>query len=337
MVDKRFFTNIGPISIKEVLSKFNLSLHCSEHSNAAEKLIYSVQTLHSAGKNDLSFFHNKKYLQQLQDTKAGFVIIEDKFASFVPKNSLAIISSTPYRAYAEVTSYLYPLASQSESTADTYDNSSVHLGRGVSLGHDVQIGDHSTIGSNTVIGQGVVIGKNCKIAANVTLSHCIIGDSVTIAPGTCIGQPGFGFYMDSKGHVSVPQLGIVVLEDHIDIGANVTIDRGTLEDTRIGFGTRIDNLVQIGHGVTIGRNCVIVSQVGIAGSTKIGDYVVIAGQVGVAGHLCIGDYTQIASRAGVFRDLPNGSKVAGFPAVPIRQWHKQNVKVAKLVNGKTKV
>ncbi|MDP4840801.1 MAG: UDP-3-O-(3-hydroxymyristoyl)glucosamine N-acyltransferase, partial [Alphaproteobacteria bacterium] len=147
-------------------------------------------------------------------------------------------------------------------------------------------------------------------------------------------QAGFGFFMDEKGHVSVPQLGRVVLEDRVEIGANVTVDRGTLDDTRIGFGSRIDNLVQLGHGVRLGKHCVIVSQVGISGSTTLGDFVIAAGQAGLAGHLKIGSHVQIAAQAGLMKDVDSGQKVAGSPAVPVRQWHRQTVSLARLAQGK---
>lgn len=342
MTDKRFYDNQGPFSLQDIAGFVGAAFEKSPCVDHQETEILDVQTLKEATPSDLSFFHNAKYLDDLKKTKAGCVLTTEEFVKFVPEQTAALVTPAPYRAYAVAASHFYPSVDCEFSaldhlispTASLADDVIVEIGAVIKK--DVTIGAGSFIGANTVIGRGVTIGQNCKIGQNVTLSHCLIGDKVTILPGTRIGQAGFGFFMDEKGHVSVPQLGRVVLEDCVEIGANVTLDRGTLDDTHIGFGTRIDNLVQLGHGVRLGKHCVIVSQVGISGSTVLGDFVIAAGQAGLAGHLKVGDHVQIAAQAGLMRDVDSGQKVAGSPAVPVRQWHRQTVSLARLAKGKKK-
>jgi UDP-3-O-[3-hydroxymyristoyl] glucosamine N-acyltransferase len=197
-----------------------------------------------------------------------------------------------------------------------------------------EVGAYCRIGPNAVIGAGVVLGERCVIGAGASLSHCLVGARVTIYPGARIGQDGFGFAMDAEGHVRLPQLGRVVIEDDVEVGANSTIDRGAGPDTVIGRGAMIDNLVQIGHNVQVGRGAVIVAQAGVAGSTKLGDFAVLAAKAGVAGHLTIGAGAKIAANAGVMRDVDPGAEVVGAPAIPKRQFFRQQVMLARLAEGK---
>ena len=335
MADPRFYDNQGPFTIGEIAEFSHI-----DYEN--KTLIADVNTLKEAGPDELSFFHNGKYLEDLKATKAGCVLTTSDFAGFVPDGTVALVVDTPYRAYATAAHEFYPAVDSEFSAREDFISPEAILSEGVVIEvgavikKGAEIGAGSYIGSHAIIGRGVKIGKNCRIGQNVTLSHCILGDHVTILPGTCIGQAGFGFFMDEKGHVNVPQLGRVVLEDRVEVGANVTIDRGALDDTFVGQGSRIDNLVQLGHGVQLGKHCVIVSQVGISGSTRLGDFVIAAGQAGLAGHLTIGDGAQIAAKAGLMRDVEAGEKVAGYPAVPVRQWHKQTVAIAKLIRPKKK-
>ena len=186
------------------------------------------------------------------------------------------------------------------------------------------------IGSNAVILKGVTLGKNTRVAPNVTLENCQIGSNVIIHAGVCIGQDGFGFAMGKDGHLKVPQLGRVIIEDDVEIGANTTIDRGTGPDTIIGAGSKIDNLVQIGHNVRIGRCCIIVSQVGISGSTVIGDFSALGGQVGIAGHLEIGAGVEVAAQSGIMRNVGPGEKIGGSPARPFREYMRSIAVIEKM-------
>lgn len=342
MADSRFYDNKGPFSIQEIADFVSATFANDQDRDKASREISDVATLKDATPSDLSFFHNSKYLDELKETKAGCVFITQDLAPFTPEETIALIIPTPYRAYAVAADHFYPAVECEFSarkdlispTASLAEDVVVEVGAVIKKGVEIESG--TFIGANAVIDRGVKIGKNCKIGQNVTLSHCLIGDNVTILPGTRIGQAGFGFFMDEKGHVNVPQLGRVVLEDRVEIGANVTIDRGTLNDTHLGFGSRVDNLVQLGHGVRLGKHCVIVSQVGISGSTTLGDFVIAAGQAGLAGHLNIGSHVQIAAQAGLMKDVDSGQKVAGTPAVPVRQWHRQTVSLARLAKGRKK-
>ncbi|MCD8526176.1 MAG: UDP-3-O-(3-hydroxymyristoyl)glucosamine N-acyltransferase, partial [Alphaproteobacteria bacterium] len=194
----------------------------------------------------------------------------------------------------------------------------------------VQVGEGAFIESGAIIKKNVCIGTHAKIGSNAVISHAAIGDYVSIYRGVCIGQDGFGFAIDPAGYVKVPQLGRVIIGDHVEIGANTTIDRGAGPDTVIGSGTWIDNLVQIGHNVKIGRGCIIVSQAGISGSTEVEDYVAIGGQAGITGHLKIGKAAKVAAQAGVMRDVPPGETVLGAPAMPSRQFMRQVAALGKL-------
>ncbi|MBT7979262.1 MAG: UDP-3-O-(3-hydroxymyristoyl)glucosamine N-acyltransferase, partial [Rhodospirillaceae bacterium] len=202
---------------------------------------------------------------------------------------------------------------------------------------EARLGAHCAIGANATIGPGVVLGDGCIIGANVSLSHCQLGDRVTIHPGARIGQDGFGFAIDPNGHIKVPQVGRVLIGDDCDIGANSTIDRGSMRDTVIGPGCWIDNLVQIGHNVELGRGCVIAAMTGISGSTTVGNFVAMGGQVGLAGHLNIGDGVQIAAQSGIMADVPPGLTICGTPAVPIKEFFRGVATMRRLVKQQGKM
>ena len=208
---------------------------------------------------------------------------------------------------------------------------------GAVIGPRSEIGARCHIGANTVVDAGSVIGSDCVIGACASLSHCLIGNRVVIYPGARIGQDGFGFFSGPEGHLRIPQIGRVIIHDDVEIGANTTIDRGSGPDTIIGEGCMIDNLVQIAHNVRLGRGCVIAGQVGISGSTKLGDFVFCGGQVGLAGHVTIGDGVKLAAKTGVMRDIAPGLAYAGAPAVPLAQWKRQVVALARLTQRKGRV
>ena len=325
MADPRFFKVAGPFTVAEIAKRVGAEL-----SGAAqgECVLHDVAPLETATERDLAFLDNRHYLEQFRETRAGAVIVNAKFAAEAPKGTTLLITPLPYRAYAMAAQAFYPEPAPKPGIAPTaVIDPSATLGEGCAVEHNAVIGpaavigQHCTIGANTVIGAAVVLGDNVRVDANATLSHCVVGSRVRIYTGVRIGQDGFGFAPDPDAPVKVPQLGRVIVGDDVEIGANTTIDRGAGPDTIIGSGTMIDNLVQIGHNVQIGRCCVLVSQVGISGSTRLGDYVMMGGQGGVAGHLTIGDGAKIGAQAGVLRDVEKGEVVLGSPAMPIREFH----------------
>ncbi len=318
MVDQRFHSNHGPLSLGFIADQSN----CTLSPEFRDIEIQDVASLLSAGDGDLAFMDNVKYKSDLPKSKATACIMSEKMVKFAPEGMICLISESPYKSYALAATLLYPTKTPSETfihpTAFIDDN--------------VDIGEGAIIEANSVVMAGVQIGKNCHIGANVTITHSIIGDNVRIHNGARIGQDGFGFAIDATGCVPVPQLGRVQIKDNVNIGANTCIDRGSGPDTVIGAGTIIDNLVQIAHNVKIGKGCIIVAQVGISGSTEIADYCVFGGQSGVAGHLKIGMGVQVGAQSGVTKDVEAGQKLMGFPARPIREFWREMAQIKKLLS-----
>lgn len=330
-----FFKKVAPFSLKklgELCGAKNLD------SLPEDVFITDVKPLEEGDESSISYYDNPKYLTIVGASKSKACIVKEEKVPHLPPTMLPIIVDLPYRSYGKVLSIFYPAANNKASIHPTaIIDPSASLGDGVSVGPYAIIEGNVTIGEATVIEgfchikENVTIGKNCHLHSQITLSHAIIGDMVIIKPGARIGQTGFGFFMDEKGHFDVPQLGCVVIGNDVIIGSNTTIDRGSLHDTIIGNGVRIDNLVQIGHNVKVGDNSVLVAQVGIAGSTELGKFVIAAGQVGIAGHLKIGDGAKIAAQSGIMRDLNPREAVAGSPAIPVRDWHKQTIALSNLI------
>jgi UDP-3-O-[3-hydroxymyristoyl] glucosamine N-acyltransferase len=278
----------------------------------------------------VSFLDNRRYGPALEQTKAGAVIVHPDMAARVPTDTIAIVTLQPYAAWARVAALFHPLPPSTpgihpsaivDPTAEIHAEAQV--GPYCVIEARASIGARCVLGAFVSIGKGVSIGADCRIAAHVSLSHAIIGERVVIYVGGRIGQEGFGFASTKSGFVSVPQLGRVLIEDDVEIGANTTIDRGSAGDTVVGRGTRIDNLVQIAHNVRIGRCCVIVAQAGIAGSTTIEDFVQVGGQAAIAGHLTVGQGTKIGAQAGVISDVAAGQFLVGSPAQPRRDFFRQ--------------
>ena len=338
MPDPRFFNCSGPITLS----------HLAEISGAILgggtdkfKEMHNVAPLDKAGPDDLSFLDNLKYKDDFIATKAGACFVQPGMVQYAPAGTALLITEQPYKSYALAAQAFYPNKSPNpfrsemafiHETATVPDNCVIHPGAVIEGG--VVLGEHVMIEAGAIIKQNVVIGSHTRIGPNAVVSHAIIGEYVNIYPGTCIGQDGFGFAPDPSGFVKVPQLGRVIVENHVEIGANTTIDRGAGPDTIIGQGTWIDNLVQIGHNVKIGKGCIIVSQVGISGSTVLGDYVAIGGQGGVAGHLKIGSGARIAAQSGVMKDIPAGEEHMGSPSMPIKQYMRQVAMLKRLIHTK---
>lgn len=338
MADPRFFRRSEPVPLVRLAAIAEAEIIGSADP---EQLYHDVQALGDAGPNDVSFLDNKHYAEAFTKSKAGACVIDAAYVERAPSGMALLVTAQPYLGYAKIAAHFYPAsapdagASAHAAIDDTARiDGSVRLDPGCVVLADAKVGPRSHIGPGAVVGQGVEIGEDVRIGANVSLSHCLIGDRTIIHPGVSIGQDGFGFALSGAGHHKVPQLGRVIVEDDVEIGANTTIDRGAGPDTVIGAGAKIDNLVQIAHNVRIGRNCIIVSQVGISGSTEIGDFVTIGGQAGLTGHLEIGSGSRIAARSGVMRSIKPGSTVGGAPAKPIRDWLKEVAYIERLVKGK---
>jgi UDP-3-O-[3-hydroxymyristoyl] glucosamine N-acyltransferase len=328
MADHRFFKVAGPFTLGALAQLTGALL---SDPSAIEKTVDDVAPLQDAGASHVSFLDNKKYTSFFKATKAGACFVRPELAGDAPAGTACLTHKNPYKAYALAAQAFYPPPQPQAFLAPTafVDDAATigadcHIGHGAVIGKRVKIGAGSRIGALAVIEDGVEIGADCDIGARVYVTHALIGNKVRLHPGAVIGRPGFGFAIDlPAGYVAVPQLGRVLIGDDVEIGANTTIDRGAGPDTVIGQGTRIDNLVQIGHNVQIGKFCVIVSQTGISGSTQLGDYVMTGGQSGFAGHLKIGAGARIGAQSGIMRDVPPGSEVMGSPAVPIRQFMRQ--------------
>ncbi len=329
--DPRFFGRTGPHCLAEIARL------CGAEATRPERLFSGVAPLQSAGPDEVSFLDNRRYAGLLAATAAGAVILHPEFAAGVPAGTEVIATTEPYVGWAKVAALFHPpvAAAAGAHRSAIIDpaalvDPSAEIGPGVVIGAGAEIGAGCVIGPLAVIGAGVVLGAGCRIGAHATISHAILGRHCVIYPGACLGQDGFGFAITKAGFVPVPQLGRVLLGDGVEIGANTTIDRGSAQDTVIGDGVHIDNLVQIGHNVSIGRGAVIVAQAGVSGSTSIGDQVMIAAQAGLTGHLTIGRGARIGAQSGVMADVAPGEEVLGAPAQPAKAFFREVVTLRKL-------
>lgn len=304
--------------------------------------VSSVAPLDNARTGDLTFLENAAYAEMAGSTAATACFIAPKFLDKLASGTIALISNEPYRAYAKAAALLFPASMKPGSmfgstgvSPGAYVHATARLEEhvivdpGAVVGPGAEIGARTVIASGAVIGPEVRIGRGASIGPGATIQHALLGNRVIVHPGARIGQDGFGFAMGAT-HLKVPQLGRVIIQDDVEIGANTTIDRGTTRDTVIGEGTKIDNVVQIGHNVSIGRHCVIVSHVGISGSSTLQDYVVIGGQAGVAGHVTIGMGAQVGAQSGVMTSLAAGGRYLGSPAKPARQTMREVAALARL-------
>jgi UDP-3-O-[3-hydroxymyristoyl] glucosamine N-acyltransferase len=336
----RFFPLSSAPTLAEVASWCGASL---AHEADAGRLVSDVAALDQAGPGDLTFLDNPKYLDLFKSTRAEAALVAPRYAGSAPDGCAVLVTREPYRAMAVAMANLFPSAVKPGSVFDETGVSpaaivhpsarletGVIVDPGAVVGRGAEIGAGTIIGPNAVIGPGVRIGRDGAVGALTTILAALIGDRVIIHPGAHIGQDGFGFALGPSGHLKVPQVGRVIIQDDVEIGAGVTIDRGANRDTVIGEGAKIDNLVQIGHNVVIGRHAVLVSQSGVSGSSVIGDFAALGGQAGIAGHLKIGAGSQVAAAAGVMTDIPPGERWAGAPAKPVREFFREVAAVKRL-------
>ena len=327
----RFFSRTGPHPLAVVAQAAGGSVR------ELDLLIEGLAPLQTAGPNEVSFLANRRFKLALKQTLAGAVIVHPDMQAWVPTATVPILTAEPHVGWARVAALFHPVP---QISPGIHPSAIVEEGAVVDPSTEVgplcvikagaEIGPGCRIGPCAVIGSGVVIGRDCRIGVHASLSYAVLGERVYVYPGARIGQEGFGFTATNTEFLTTPQLGRVILEDDVEIGANTTIDRGFAQDTVIGAGSRLDNLVQIGHNVVLGRRCVIVAQVGIAGSTILEDFVQVGGQAAVAGHLRIGRGARIGPQAGIISDTPSGAEVLGSPAQPKRDFFRQVATLMRL-------
>ena len=320
-----FFRNTGPHNINFLLEKINL-----KNDNLPDDKITDINDLNSSKKNEITFLHSKKYTDLAKETKASYCLTSENFQLFLPDSCKAIITDKVLLHTAQITKIFYP-----DSITDDYDNTvkdiietefkgKVKFGKNVLIGENVKIGKNCLIGHNSIIEKNVNIGDNCSLGSNVIIRNSLIKNNVHILDGCVIGKKGFGFFPNKGSNFRYPQVGIVIIEDNVEIGCGSTIDRGSLSNTIIGKNTYLDNQIHIAHNVKIGENCIIAGQVGFAGSSSLGNNVMIGGQAGISGHLKIGNNVQIGGGSGVIRNIPDNSKVMGYPAKNLKNFIREN-------------
>jgi UDP-3-O-[3-hydroxymyristoyl] glucosamine N-acyltransferase len=309
-----------------------------------DHVVTGLASLNEAGPMHLAFFDNLKYADELKATKAGACLVSPRFEAQVPAHVAVLRVAQPFRAFVRIAREWHSDALRPQSwvgndgiAPSAVIDPSARLEDGVIvdplavIGPDVEIGSGTVVGVGAVIGPGVKIGRDCNVGARTAIQCALIGNNVLIHPGCSIGQDGYGFiFFGPEGHLKVPQTGRVLIQNDVEVGSNTTIDRGSLRDTVIGEGTKIDNQVQIGHNVTVGRHCLLAAQSGLAGSLTLGDNVALGAKVGINNHVKVGDGAQVTAMSGVKDDIPAGGRWGGFFAKPTRRWFKEILAVERL-------
>jgi len=321
-----FFNNKGPFKIKNLLMLSRIVFE----KNLKDEEVSDIKDLLSAKKYDISFFHSKKYESLASKTNASYCITTKNLTHILPKTCVPIIVEDVLLSIAKITKFFYPDAVTDDFDKNISDIIETPLekiithGKNVLVGRGIQVGKNCLIGHNSIIESNVIIGDNCSIGSNVIIRNTIIKNNVSILDGCVIGKKGFGFFPGKEKNFRYPHIGTVIIEDNCEIGCGSTIDRGSLSNTVIGKNTYIDNQVHIAHNNKIGNNCIIAGQVGFAGSSKLGNNVMIGGQAGISGHLEIGNNVQIAGGSGVIKNIPDNSRVMGYPAKNLKNFIKEN-------------
>lgn len=335
--DPRFFPARGPIALSAIADAAGVAFE-----GDGDRLFDDVAPLTEAGPREVAFLEGRRMLASLRETRASAVLVAAAAAKDVPAGCVALVTETPQLAYARVAALFHPrpapvagIHPTAVVAPDARIGAGVEIGPHAVVGAGAEIGDGCIIGPQATVGAGCVLGAGSVLRAHAAMEYCIAGAGVVLHQGARVGNEGYGFVTTRMGeHVTVPQLGRVILGDGVEIGANACVDRGAGGDTVLGPGTRLDNLVQIGHNVKTGRGCVIVAQVGIAGSAELGDYVVVAAQAGLVGHITVGDKARIGAQSGVMNDVPAATDVVGSPAWPARETLKAFARLRQLAATK---
>ena len=325
-MENLFFKCKGPIKISEISNILNLK----DKPPSNDQLVKDIKDLYSSEINDISFFHSKKYRHLAKNTKASYCITTVSLKDELPKSCIPLIVENVLVSTAIVTAKFYPdsINDNFDDTTENINKSSfkdkVKYGKNVLIGNNVKIGQNCFIGHNSIIEKNVIIGKNCSIGSNTIIRNSLVKDNVNILDNCVIGKHGFGFFPNNKENLRYPHIGLVIIEENCEIGCGSTIDRGSMSNTVIGKNTYLDNQIHIAHNVKIGQNSIIAGQVGIAGSSILGENVRIGGQAGISGHLKIGNNVEIGGGSGVIKDIPDNTKVMGYPAKNIREFLRDN-------------
>lgn len=324
MPDPRFYLNKGPLPLADLAAASGGEV---APGGRADLLVTTAAPLDRAGPSDIAFIGDRKHLAALRETKAGAVFVSADFAAEVPAGCTAVVTPRAHAAWCRAAALLHQPRQHEAGAAHVHPEAELEdgvlLSPGVVIGPGAKIGRGTRIAPGVVVGPGVAVGRDCEIGANTTIGFALIGDRVRLYAGARIGEAGFGATGGEGGVIDVPQLGRVILQDGVTIGANSCVDRGAWEDTVVGENTKVDNLVHIGHNVRVGRNCVMAAYTGISGSVTIGDGAAFGGRAGVADHVIIGAGARIGAAAGVFREVPAGETWGGYPAQPMKTWLRE--------------
>jgi UDP-3-O-[3-hydroxymyristoyl] glucosamine N-acyltransferase len=334
MPDPRFYESLGPVSVGDLAALTGAELL---DPALARRGIEGVAPLLRATASCIAFLADRRYRGDLAATAAGAVFVRADQADLAPAGCARLVTDEPLAAYCRAALALHRPRTHAAGVASVHPEAEIEDGvliaPGAVVGAGARIGAGAEIGPNAVIGPGVAIGRRCRIHAGAVIGFALVGDEVSVYSGAVIGDPGFGVATRGGNAVDVPQLGRVILQDGVTIGANSCVDRGAWEDTVVGENTKIDNFVQIAHNVRIGRNCVLAAHIGLSGSVTVGDGVMFGGQVGVADHLEIGAGAKIAAGSGIMKNVPAGEVWCGTPARPIRRFMRETAWLMKNAAG----